>query len=166
MLTSIVLNPININQSVLIQSLNETPKYKNVLSEDGIKQLKKMLFKNSSKTNSSCPIFYIDFEEDNDIIELPCKHIFTPNGIEKWLKEEKNECPVCRYKLKSKEIIVNKTDIQVTEDSILNNEIIPHSYIETIIAREEDNAMEQAILASIKDLENQHILSNMNLPID
>ena len=67
----------------------------------------------------------------------------------------------------------SNVDTQITENSVsnlLDNEIIPHSYIESIIAREEEKLMEQAILASITDLENQNALSdvenNMNLPID
>merc|ERR1711871_879333 len=71
-------------EQLLMQSFNQKPKYKKVLSEEGEEQLKKMLYKDSSKTNESCPIYYVDFEDDSEVIELPCKHCFTPAGIEKW----------------------------------------------------------------------------------
>ena len=96
--------------NLLSQSFDEKSKYKTVLSEEGEKELKRMLFKDSSKTNTSCPIFCVDFEDDTEVTELPCKHIFISAGIEKWLKEENNECPVCRYKLDSMEISVTNSE--------------------------------------------------------
>ena len=39
-----------------------------------------------------------------EIIKLPCDHCFIPEAIEKWVKEEKAICPVCRYTLDSKEV--------------------------------------------------------------
>ena len=43
----------------------------------------------------SCCITFEDFEEGQDITQLPCKHIFDPQAINTWLKEESNKCPVC-----------------------------------------------------------------------
>ena len=181
-------------EQLLAQSFNQKPKYKKVLSEEGEDQLKKMLYKDSSKTNESCPIYYVDFEDDSEVIELPCKHCFTPDGIEKWLKEEKNECPICRFELKSKEVkekLYNEEedsgedgDEDGDEDgeeenqqntvnmvpllSSLRNaynpsrsrlyqpstrDSVPHSYIDSLLASEEERQMEAAILASIRDLE-------------
>ena len=47
-----------------------------------------------------------------EVTELPCGHIFSPDGIKKWLKEEKAECPVCRFKLASKEITRQQPGIE------------------------------------------------------
>ena len=204
-LTNLILNPRTLQprsgarnrlNQLLAMSFNQKPVYKKVLSEEGEQQLKKMLYKDSSKTNESCPIFYLDFEDNDEIIELPCKHIFTPSGIEKWLKEEKNECPVCRFELKSKEIKevyknveeenVEEENVEEENDDENNNlqeeetpslveslrnaynptrsslftpleprQSIPHSYLDHILASEEQRQMEQAILASIRDLEGQ-----------
>ena len=177
-------------EQLLAQSFNQKPKYKKVLSEEGEDQLKKMLYKDSSKTNESCPIYYVDFEDDSEVIELPCKHCFTPDGIEKWLKEEKNECPICRFELKSKEVkekVYNEEEEEHSNDedgdeeeeqqntvnmipllaSMRNaynpsrsrlyqptsRQSVPHSYIDSLLASEEERQMEQAILASIRDLE-------------
>ncbi len=103
----------NVNEqfnNLLSQSFDEKSKYKTVLSEEGEKELKRVLFKDSSKTNTSCPIFCVDFEDDTEVTELPCKHIFISAGIEKWLKEENNKCPVCRYQLDSMEISVTSSE--------------------------------------------------------
>jgi hypothetical protein len=207
----------NVNEqfnNLLSQSFDEKPKYKTVLSEKGENNLKKCMFKDSNKTNPSCPIFCVDFEDDTEVTELPCKHIFTSTGIEKWLKEEKNECPVCRYKLDSIEVSVinsedydydydndgletkdedidngedsdiemeytdvvqprtlneminnrqnlsasltsayNYRDIPNTFTRIINN--MPHSYMQSIIEDEESKQLNEAILASLRDLENK-----------
>ena len=174
---------LNRNMSqLLIESFNQKPAYKNVLSEDGEDQLVHLKYKDSSKSNSSCPIYYVDFEDESNVIQLPCNHVFTPDGIEKWLKEEKNECPICRFELKHKEVAIkknidennnnNETEINNEENNRSNqlyNSLqasyaplsqnsfgnIPHSYLDSIFAREEEQQMEQAILASIQDFENQ-----------
>ena len=191
-LTQLILNPQTFNirrrrssrnsiERLLMHSFNQKPKYKKVLSEEGEEQLKKVLYKNSSKTNESCPIYYLDFEDDSEVIELPCGHVFTPEGIEKWLKEEKNECPICRFELKSKEV-KEKFYTDEENDEEVNNvqpliqslrhaynptntrsrlyqqpnprTSVPHSYIDSLLASEEERQMEQAILASIRDLES------------
>lgn len=98
--------------NILNQSFEEKQKYKTVLSDKGNEQLKIIKYSSDSCENKMCPIMHINFEEDEEVIELPCKHIFNNDGIKKWLKEEKAECPVCRYKLHSEEIInTDETDI-------------------------------------------------------
>ena len=88
---------------VLATSLNDESPVRNVLSEDGQNQIKTRKFTKDDEYDT-CPIFHIPFEIGDDVKELPCGHIFTPDGIDKWLNEEKAECPVCRFKLESKEI--------------------------------------------------------------
>ena len=49
-----------------------------------------------------------EFEENQNIISLPCNHYFEPDAINKWVKEEKAECPVCRFKLHAKEVKIDE----------------------------------------------------------
>ena len=88
---------------VINRSFHEKPIYKNVISEKGLLELEERKFNQSDK-NHSCPIFQVNFTNESDIIKLPCNHVFTPDAIKKWLKEENAICPVCRYKLDSVEI--------------------------------------------------------------
>ena len=104
----------------LAASLNEESAYKNVLSEAGESQLLERTFTVDDKEQTTCPIMHIPFEVGDKITQLPCGHIFDPDGIRKWLKDEKAECPVCRYKMKSKEI-KNESNSDAAEE---NNEII------------------------------------------
>ena len=101
-------------------SFLEKPVYKTVLTKEGEEKLKKIKFKDSEKKNLSCPILFIDFDEEEEIIELECNHCFNEDAIKKWLKEEKAECPVCRYELKdTKDEKVEK--IEYSRDDIRNN---------------------------------------------
>lgn len=103
------INSQNNLNGILNNSFNNDKSiYKKVLSDKGKTQLKKCLFKDSSKTNNSCPIFHQEFTEEDEIIELPCKHCFVPEAIEKWLNEEQAICPVCRFELDSKEVKIKK----------------------------------------------------------
>ena len=96
--------------NVLLQSLNQKSAYKNVISEEGKNELKKIKYKANDVYNTSCPISLIDFEEDQEVIILPCNHCFSQEAIEKWLEEEKAECPVCRFKLKNKQVKNNSNE--------------------------------------------------------
>ena len=88
----------------LAASMHEQSAYKNVLSSDGENQLTDRDFVAADEVQGTCPIMHIPFEIGDKVTELPCGHIFDPDGIRKWLKDEKAECPVCRFKLQSKEI--------------------------------------------------------------
>ena len=88
----------------LAASMYEESAYKNVLSNEGESQLKDRKFTSEDSDQSTCPIMHIPFDVGDDVTALPCGHIFEPEGIRRWLKDEKAECPVCMFKLDSVEI--------------------------------------------------------------
>jgi hypothetical protein len=85
-------------QDYIDDSLQETSSFKKLISEEGKKQLQKVKYSKNEK-NSCCPITLIDFNDNNDVIKLPCGHCFEPTAIEYWLTKEKAECPICRFQL-------------------------------------------------------------------
>ena len=94
-----------INEALLSRSLDAIkPTYKKVLSEDGEKQLQKFVYDPEKHNQNTCPILQTEFEKDEEITMLPCKHYFNTGAIEQWLKEEKAECPICRHCLKHIEV--------------------------------------------------------------
>ena len=111
------LPPTNLN-SVLQQSFNEVSSFKNVIDDDELLLLQLVKYKDTDKKNNTCPIICSEFEDDDNVIELPCKHVYTPNAIKKWLKEESNMCPFCRYEFKSKEIKKEADDSLEEENSV------------------------------------------------
>lgn len=72
---------------------------KKVISVKGKKLLKKNMYDKKKFVDKVCPITLDKFIENEQILELPCNHIFKEKPIMKWLVEESNSCPVCRYKL-------------------------------------------------------------------
>jgi hypothetical protein len=91
--------------------INDKKKYKTVLANDNDdnEQLKIIKYTKNSNNDDKCPIMSTIFEDGQDIIQLPCKHSFEPEAIKQWLKEEKAECPVCRYnEFKTKEIKIEE----------------------------------------------------------
>ena len=101
--------------NLLIESLiylvlyNNTPintdPIKHIITDEVINNLILIKFKDASnkENNTTCAITLNEFNEDDMIIQLPCNHCFNSDAILHWLTEESCECPVCRYKLESKE---------------------------------------------------------------
>ena len=107
-------------RNILEQTFQEKNKYKKVVSEDGLKQIKKIVF-DESMEQKTCPIFMTPFEVGETVTQLPCKHIFNCSAIEKWLKEEKHVCPVCRYELDFKEEKIEKISNLAHNNDLSNN---------------------------------------------
>jgi len=89
---------------IINRTLQQKKAYKKVLSEKGEDQLKKVKYIKDKFETDTCAISLEHFEEGQDIIQLPCNHIFDPESIQTWVKEECAKCPVCRYELLSKEV--------------------------------------------------------------
>ena len=109
-------------RSILEQSFQEKNKYKKVISEKGLNDIKKIIF-DESMEQKTCPIFMTKFKIGEEVSQLPCKHIFNTMAIEKWLKEEQHVCPVCRYELDfNEEKIENSLHLEHTLD--LSNNVM------------------------------------------
>jgi len=119
-----------LNDSLLMRN---TP-YKKILSEKGKDQLKIIKYTKENCDQDSCCITFEDFEEGQDVVELPCKHIFDPQAINTWLKEESNKCPVCRFELDYTEVKEENEENQENEGEVIledhsNNTVeVDHQY--------------------------------------
>ena len=111
----------NIINRVINESFREKSKFKNVLSKEGEKQIKRVKYDPNLHKNHMCPIYHIEFTKDTIVSQLPCDHIFSPEGIDRWLKNENAICPVCRFKLLSCEKKINDEAIAISESERENN---------------------------------------------
>ena len=102
-------------QQMIQDSFMAIKPYKKVLSLEGEQQLSKVLF-HSEMPNSACPITLENFQIGDEVIMLPCKHVFNEISIKKWLREENNICPLCRYELKFVEVKIEKERSRPIED--------------------------------------------------
>ena len=108
-----------------IQSMEEEPEYKLLLKEDMVSNLKNTSYKNSQKNNECCPILMTSFQEDDEVIELDCKHCFDKDAIIYWLTKENAVCPVCRFQFPEEFIqkeVIHKKPLSRTqiEDFVRN----------------------------------------------
>ena len=110
----------NLLQQTLLQEKNN---FKNVLSFQGETQLKTIKYnKQIYSEQPFCVITQKPFENNMNVIQLPCDHIFEPSGILYWIKNKNATCPVCRFKLHSKEKRIQKINFDYSNNVIdLNN---------------------------------------------
>ena len=118
------------DEQVANQSLYDSSPIKMVISDEEKNKLIPIKYKDAlhKEQNIACFITQDDFQEEDDIIQLPCNHCFTPESIMHWLIEECAECPVCRYKFDSveKRVVSNNYDdlpdlIEIENPNIQNN---------------------------------------------
>jgi hypothetical protein len=153
----------NIN-SILQSSLMDPSQdmYKKVLSDEGEKDIKTVVFKVGEFPNDCCPMTLNNFSDGDKVSQLPCGHIFEPEAIIKWLKKENASCPVCRKPLQSKEIKKNLFN-QIRDSSsnrlvgstrrrsrprLARNVIL--NFMERQIQQEEEEELQAAIMESLR----------------
>ena len=166
--------------STINESMNEKSRYKKVLSEEGEKSLTKVKYDKTKINYDKCPILQSEFEPDEEITQLPCKHCFNTSAIEHWLKEEKSICPVCRYELDNVEKKCN-TDPRLTDENTDDNEHADNEHADNEDTEDEDtededtdnmdiveeeyninNNYESSIFNLINSLERASNLNNRN----
>ena len=140
--------------NILQNSLYEKNKYKKVISDKGINQLKTIIFKDSEQDIKDCAITQEKFKEGEKITQLPCKHIFETEAIFTWLKEESNSCPICRFQLDFKEMCEN---CPCEENNQQSDDILTDSD-DDIPELEEENEQEHQNIIN----QRERILSNLN----
>lgn len=113
-----LFNRRNRFEELLQSTLYEKNNTKKILSDKGNDQLKTVLFKKNKFDMNECVITQEEFKEDEEIIQLPCNHIFKPHAIKTWLKEESSKCPICRFELD----FIEKTE-KPTENTVINNDL-------------------------------------------
>jgi hypothetical protein len=80
--------------------------------ENNKELLKNKCYDKTKHKNTSCPIYMVEFKDDDEIVELPCGHCFIPVAIYEWLENQSHCCPFCRYELPFKKIKKNITHSQ------------------------------------------------------
>ncbi|POM69063.1 hypothetical protein PHPALM_14692 [Phytophthora palmivora] len=63
--------------------------------ESPIEQLTPTTDDGTTENDDVCPICLIEFEDGEDVRNLPCKHIFHVACIDEWLKRN-TSCPMCK----------------------------------------------------------------------
>ena len=81
----------------LYSELINVPNQENVictLNEEEKNKLNKVILENN--LDKCCSVCMDELVKDNEVIILPCEHIFHTNCIEEWLSKYNYNCPVCK----------------------------------------------------------------------
>ena len=81
----------------LYSELINVPNQENVictLDEEEKNKLNKVILENN--LDKCCSVCMDELVKDNQVIILPCEHIFHTNCIEEWLSKYNYNCPVCK----------------------------------------------------------------------
>ena len=98
-----IIDDINFNNSFLnnieLQTFIPIEDVPIVLKEKCFNELKKLKYKDIDeklKKLDICTISLEKFNNDSDILILPCDHIFNLDECKKWLLNNSHKCPICR----------------------------------------------------------------------
>ena len=120
----IILNDINEINEITQQEV----KYKKILDPEEVNNIKKVTYneysRNKESINECCYIELEDFNDNETILRLPCKHYFKKDAIMHWFQKESHRCPLCRYELNFREVEKN----QIEEINDLDSEKISWLY--------------------------------------
>ena len=97
-------------QAIANSFYDRTP-IRHVISEnivDNILKTKKYIHVDNRDEHSKCPISLEYFNDDDDVIQLPCNHCFFEEPIRQWLMNDSHVCPICRFSFESMEININE----------------------------------------------------------
>jgi hypothetical protein len=162
--------PINIPianrlSNVMAQSFRDKPRYKKVISEEGLETIAYKIYKEEEEVEKqTCAITREEFEDGEEIAILPCRHVFNKKAILTWLQKKSAECPICRKVFSSIEVREGESEEsegEATDESENQSDfIIPRfrnmrqilvNLIDDRIQEEDDYNIQQAIIASLRD---------------
>ena len=95
----IIFNSRSVNINTQLNNENNHEDVPLVLKENILNQLDKYKYNElpiEYKTNNCCPITMENFLDNDDVLKLPCNHIFKEIEIKEWLLNNSHKCPVCR----------------------------------------------------------------------
>ncbi|KAL9642503.1 hypothetical protein ABK040_011070 [Willaertia magna] len=87
------------------KTINELPSFQLT------KERKEIMHQCGEHCDHSCSVCICDFEEGENLIRLPCGHLFHKDCIMPWIKDH-NSCPTCRFELPTDDIMKEKERIK------------------------------------------------------
>ena len=96
------LNMINIFNNILNSNINnndtELEDVIVTLDDNDYDKLEIVKYKDlDNALENKCSVCLMEFQDDDNVMILPCKHYYHTNCIKEWLKEYDYKCPVCRH---------------------------------------------------------------------
>jgi len=67
---------------------------------------------------SECVVCQVDFDPQQRLTQLPCKHAFCTPCISRWLLECKNECPLCARPITMESVCADATSVDTQQERL------------------------------------------------
>ncbi len=88
----LMISPIDAD--VLLKLINNT---------NGIELCSKAIIKCSYEVLTECCVCQCEMLPGENVVKLPCDHVYHSECVLTWLQRGQNTCPVCRHKLPSQQ---------------------------------------------------------------
>jgi hypothetical protein len=153
-------NDSRLLQQTMSNSLyDNVNKYKMVITDEAFQTIIPTIYRNLTQedklSNTVCCISLEDFNDDDDVLQLHCSHVFHKDAITHWLKKESSICPVCRFKYDDVEVENTDNNNNANNANNANNVNSDLSIDNTIeITTNEYNSSFYNILDFLNELQN------------
>ena len=162
----------------VFREMMETGRFRMHSNGVDVEKLKRTKIKESDvKNETACAVCLCEYERDEEVVVLPCKHIFHETCIKPWLKDHRT-CPTCRKDVTDSssssdenldedgfsisdvmEAIRRSTSTPDTEEDtsskVDENDDENISVDDENVSEEEKRQIERAIEMSLRDQQNQ-----------
>jgi hypothetical protein len=81
-----------------IEEMNDV---KNIVNTDIFEKITSSKYNenNNENNNDKCVICYEEFQNNDIVLNIPCKHLFHKACIKIWVTENSYKCPICKEKI-------------------------------------------------------------------
>ena len=87
----------------LLSNSSQDNNIKKIISKEDLNNYKINIFNNIDKKkcifSENCSICYTDFQKNDFVRIMGCKHIYHKDCIDQWLLRYENTCPICKKNL-------------------------------------------------------------------
>ena len=120
------------NNNIIHQIVNEEEYNKLVKNKKALENILRVIkykdIKHDSLYNNVCTVCFDNFVEEDEILVLPCNHVFHSDCIKKWLEAilEDPMCPNCKLSIINSQINNGKLSINRNENNNNSEHLTTH----------------------------------------
>ncbi|CCG81348.1 Uncharacterized RING finger protein C57A7.09 [Taphrina deformans PYCC 5710] len=93
----------------------------NILPPAYLSKLETVDYMAKDGVNAECVICLENFQDEEKLLELPCKHLYHGDCIRKWLIERKKLCPICKRDVS---VGIDVREGRISESSLESHEAV------------------------------------------
>lgn len=132
----------------------------NILPPDYVARLPLLPFLAKEGVNGDCVICLESFVEDEEVLQLPCKHLYHAPCVTRWLVERKRICPICKRDVaKGVDGVVDEQEVEasigVARPSTVRSLSSAAEHVQTTTASQEQSTESTPLLQQQRQEQQQ-----------